>query len=456
VRTTPAAARRLLHQSNPVPDDAFPGAAGAGDGPAVLAAILATTPVTAAGPRWLRWRAASLPGRRPIRAWTVAVPAVAMATALAGLLAFVLPAASGPAASVAAPRSDPGFARLLANLTAHPSAHPGDAATVLGQLAAAAARQPAVPLGPVEYSKTESWRIDLAGSLPYGPIFRLATVAIDQGWLAPGGSSLGVETVPGGKYEPGTIPVQQDKPSPAGQARFAWYDPATLPAGVAALRQHLIDVPFPPFWPPVGSMSACTMTGPTPAGFPPAASMVNQGNGKPTTLVNRGEEKASCMAAPGPFDGLSPDPDTQAIVSGAAALMSSEPLPPTVRAALLGVLADQAAPGRANARFLDLGTVTSPGGQAGVAIGYESPGSGPPGTHSQLLVLAFDPATGALLGQEYAYCTGAASSYPAAGSCTPSGYEQILQVSAVQAIPAAPSLAAATPPRTSASASPTP
>jgi hypothetical protein len=120
--------------------------------------------------------------------------------------------------------------------------------------------------------------------------------------------------------------------------------------------------------------------------------------------------------------------------------MTSEPLPPAVRASLLRVLADSAARGLANAHFVDMGTVTDRAGHAGVAIGYESPESGPPGTQTSLQVLVFDPATGALLGQEYADCTGPTSSYPAAGSCTPTSYDQILQVKAVQTIPAPPNL----------------
>jgi hypothetical protein len=42
VKTTTAAARRLLRESNPVPGDAFPGAAREPDGQGVLDAILAS------------------------------------------------------------------------------------------------------------------------------------------------------------------------------------------------------------------------------------------------------------------------------------------------------------------------------------------------------------------------------------------------------------------------------
>jgi hypothetical protein len=145
----------------------------------------------------------------------------------------------------------------------------------------------------------------------------------------------------------------------------------------------------------------------------------------------------SCRNVPGPVL----DPATQAIVFGSEDLMRSEPLPPMVRASLLRVLADSAAQGLPNAHFIDMGTVTDRAGHVGVAIGYESPdSSGPPGTQSHLEVLVFDPVTGALLGDEDAYCKGPASNYPAAGSCTPEGYDQILQVKAVQTIPPRPKL----------------
>jgi hypothetical protein len=163
-----------------------------------------------------------------------------------------------------------------------------------------------------------------------------------------------------------------------------------------------------------------------------------------------------------------PDRATNVIVFAAQVLMATEPLPPAVRAALLRVLADSAAQGLANANFIDMGSVTDRAGHAGVAIGYRAPDtSGAPGTQSHLQVLVFDSATGAMLGDEDAYCKGPADAYPAAGTCTPEGYDQILQVKAVPKIPAAPKLppvpkwtdttpSLTTPPQTSGSGAPTP
>jgi hypothetical protein len=416
VKTTSTVARRLLREGNPVPDDAFPDAARDAGGQALLAAILATPPVTAADTRRPRWRAAA-PLRRPaIRTWKVAVPAVAMTAALAGLLAVMLSATGGPQPRVASQPPGSGFASLIANLTVHPSGHSGDAAAVFRQLAAAAARQPAVPLGPVEYSEIKQWGLDL-GTLHYDLSYVSHETQTDRAWVGRDGSYLWYYTFPAGtKIDPGLTRLQQGGPSPAAKARFAWRDPAKLPVDIAALRRHLI------------------------AGYvaPPGSA--------PT------------------IPGLSPDQVAQAIVTGSYTLMAGEPLPPAVRASLLRVLADSAAQGLANAHFINMGTVTDRAGHAGVAIGYEIPDrGGVPGTQTRLEVLVFDPATGALLGLEWAYCTAPASSYPAAGSCTPSFYDQILQVKAVQTIPAPPKLPPAaagqtltTPPQASASQAPTP
>jgi hypothetical protein len=330
-----------------------------------------------------------------------------MTAALAGVLAVMLSATSGPRPGVASQPPDSRFASLVADLIVHPSAHPGDAAAVLRQLADAAAIQPAVPLGPVEYSQVKSWAPDL-GPLQYDLNYVSHYTSTYQAWMSTDGSSLGYSTYPAGEtITPGTIRVQQGGPSPAARAFFAWYDPAKLPVSIAALRRHLID-------------------------GPPAI------DGPPT-----------------------PPPATQAIVSNSQALMTSEPLPPAVRASLLRVLADSAAQGLANAHFIDMGTVTDRVGHAGVAIGYESPNEGPPGMQTWLQVLVFDPATGALLGTEDAYCKGPASSYPAAGSCTPDDYNQILQVKAVRTIPAPPKFPPVpswtpTPPQTSTPVSPAP
>jgi hypothetical protein len=427
VKTTSTAARRLLHESNPVPSDAFPDAA---HDRAVLAAILASAPVTVTdAPRHPRRST----GRPSIRNWKVAVPATAMTAALAGLLAVML-----TATGVANRPADSSFASLVADLTLHPSAHPSDAAAILRQLANAAAKQPAVPLGPVEFSQIKSWGLDL-GTVNYG----LGYVSHEtQDYLlynAPDGSTLGYTVLPAGEsYVPGTIPVQKGGPSAAGKARFAWSDPARLPVNIAALRQHLIT------WQPsgfTGGRWVCTNAGPayeTGGGDPSAP-------GGPYSYYN----EPAC-GQPGPF----PDPDTKAIVTNALDLMSNEPLSSAVRASMLRLLADSAARNLPNAHFVDMGTVKDRAGHVGVAIGYEAPSSGPPGT-TDLQVLVFDPATGALLGNEYASCNGPSTAYPTNANCTAQSYDQILQVKAVPKIPAPPKLpsvplpALTTPPPTS-------
>lgn len=115
--------------------------------------------------------------------------------------------------------------------------------------------------------------------------------------------------------------------------------------------------------------------------------------------------------------------------------MTREPLPPAVRASLLRVLADSAARNLPNAHFVDMGTVNDRAGHVGVAIGYEAPEYGSPGT-TDLLVLVFNPATGALLGNEYATCNAPSTAYPTNANCNAESYDQILQVKAVQKIPA--------------------
>jgi hypothetical protein len=90
-----------------------------------------------------------------------------MTAALAALLAVILTATSGTEPGVVNPPADSSFASLVADLTIHPSAHPSDAAAILRQLANTAAKQPAVPLGPVEFSQIKSWEPDL-GAVHYG------------------------------------------------------------------------------------------------------------------------------------------------------------------------------------------------------------------------------------------------------------------------------------------------
>jgi hypothetical protein len=116
--------------------------------------------------------------------------------------------------------------------------------------------------------------------------------------------------------------------------------------------------------------------------------------------------------------------------------MSSEPLRSAARAALLRVLADAAGASGPQARFIDMGTVTDRAGHTAIAVGYETPAGAPEPVSLQVLV--FDPATGVLLGDEYAYCKGQVGSQPADGSCFPTSYAQLLEVKAVSSIPATP------------------
>ena len=62
------------------------------------------------------------------------------------------------------------------------------------------------------------------------------------------------------------------------------------------------------------------------------------------------------------------------------------------------------------------------------------------------MVLVFDPSTGALLGEEYAYCNAPVEAHLATGKCFATSYDQFLQVTAVQSIPATPTPAPDTPP----------
>jgi hypothetical protein len=420
VKTTSTAARRLLHESNPVPSDAFPDAARDQEGQAVLAAILASPPITEADAPRHPQRST---GRPSIRSWKVAVPAVAMASALVGLLAVMLTATSGSRTGVTSPSSNSSFASLVADLTLHPAAHPSDAAAVLRQLADAAAVQPAVPLGPVEFSEIKSWGLDL-GPVHYG----LGYVSHEtQDYLlynGPDGSTLGYTVLPAGEhYVPGTIPVQNGRPNAFGKALFAWHDPAKLPVDAGALRHHLIAGPPSVF---TGGRWICTTAGP--------AYATGVGASSPPGGPYSANNPPACGRT-----GLSPDPGTTAIVTNALDLMSHEPLSSAVRASMLRVLADSAAQGLPNAHFVDMGTVNDRAGHVGVAIGYEAPVGGSPGS-TDLQVLVFDPATGALLGNEYASCNGPSTAYPTNANCTPESYEQILQVKAVQKIPAPPKL----------------
>jgi hypothetical protein len=390
--TTTSTARRLLRDNNPVSQDAFSNATRDHLGQETFDAILAGQAGHSPSPG----HASARPGSKGPRSQVlsrhrrpIAVSLVAAATAVA--LAVAVSGTGGPAGRVKAsgaklPTTGK-LGSLVASLTYHPSANPADAAAVLRRLADAAAVQPSPALGPVEYSKSVGWGLDL-GPLHYGLNYRSHEFSTQENWLGKDGASLSVSTYPGGKIPPGIIPISRSDPSKWGEELWAWYNPATLPTGEAALRQHLLHRPLPCFG------------------------------------------AARCVTAGGHPD------DAWTIMSNALDLMGSEPLPPAVRASLLRLMADQAAARVPDAKFFDLGTVTDRVGHTGVAIGYQTP-AGTPAPLS-LWVYIFDPGTGTLLGKEYAFCNGKFGAYPASGSCSPSSYDQIVQITAVPAIPASP------------------
>jgi hypothetical protein len=454
VKTTPAAARRLLREGNPVPEDAFPDAARDADGQAVLAAILAS-PALAASDTPRPGRRAASPGRSLIRTWKVTVPAVALTAALAGLLAVMLTATSAPRPGVAAPPgaaqpADSGIATLIADLTVHPPARPDSAAAELRALADAAAAQPAPALGPVVYTKTENWGLDL-GTIHYGLGYHSHETSTEETWSGSDGAYLRVATYPGGKIPPGIIPVNTSAPSADGMKRYARYGPASLPATEPLMRQRLLQ-----------------------------------------------ECQAGGLLCPSPDEAYN-------LVLNSIDVMGAEPMPPAARAALLRVLADAAATHGPNPAFYNLGSVTDRAGHQAVAIAVEyqrtaTPGSScagsamvsgsssgkasvtcsGPGTASdsasstasdsasgtasdsasgagvsvttsgssgqgalppeqpELWVLVFDPGTGAFLGEEFAYCAGPVGSQLATAKCTAESYAQVLAIKAVASVPPAP------------------
>ena len=442
MKITTATARRLLREANPVPDDANPAAApdarlrGILGGGACDIVDFGTSQGAGTPADRRRWRR-----EHARRGWRAALPAAGAGAAVAAILAVVLLLAGNPAPGPGI-SPEPGQAasgslvELVANLTAHPPTIHGDASAELRWLAGIAAAQPApAALGPVEYVKAESWGLDL-GTTHYGLSYRSHQTDIEEVWAGSDGAFLMVRTWPGGKVPAGNIPVSRSGPSAQRAAAFAaWSDPARLPASEAAMRQRLLGLDCP--------------------------------------------SPGQCAAGD----------STSQIVTSAEGLMGGEPLPPAARAAILRVLADTAANPGAHQAFYDLGSVTDRAGHKAVAIAYEKqedltpapgtaqgaapgascttsssgggtvtacgssgnpsgPASGPPShfMESSLVVLVFDPDTGALLGEEYAYCNAPVGAHLATGKCFATSYDQILQVKAVQSIPATPTAAPDTPP----------
>jgi hypothetical protein len=515
VKITTRTARRLLREANPAPDDAFADAARDPEGRLTVIFGRASSDIIAFDTP----EGASIPADRrrwrpevPRLRWWTAIPTAVLTAALAATLAVVLLVTGSPA-----PGHSPGtdqaasgaLVELVANLTAHPAADQGDASAVLRALADVAAAQPAPPaLGPVEYSRAESWGLDL-GTTHYGLSYRSHQTNLEEDWAGSDGASLSVRTWPGGKVPEGNIPVGRSGPSARGAANFAWYNPATLPTSESLMRQHLLDMP----------------------GFSDKPVPVIEGSG---SVTESGNGKIT-FQGPGKVVYQPPDLTSQ-IVTGAEILMGSEPLPPGARAALLRVLASTAAHPGSGRAFYDLGSVTDRAGHKAVAIAYEqqqnmtsalgtspgvsctittSPGrttetcsgsasgsgsgtsgsapatssptsrrpgnpsptpgstsaslsakvthaSSPPSSstseggsaghlptdfmESSLTVLVFDPDTGALLGEEYAYCNAPVQAHLATGKCFATSYDQFLEIKAVPSIPATPTAAPDTPP----------
>lgn len=352
-------------------------------------------------PRALRYVAAlrspTSPGMRlrPLAAGGVLAPiAVGVAAAL------ILGTAAGPATHnhptvgrpvpFPIPPAQPG---LIAALTYDGlPADPGDAAAVLRKLADRAAAQPAPPaLGPVWYTKAAVWGSDL-GPPHYGLDYRAHEFQIMQDWEGPT-ASLEVTRYPDGRVPPGIIPISRsawEKPSPYTLA----HNPATLPTTPAALRRRFLSWDLSP---------------------------------------------SNVVPPRHPLD--------LQVYFDAVSYMEEEPLPPAARAGMLRLMAGIVAKPPRHTDFVDIGAVTDRAGQPGIAIGEVEPGVqgqrsfGRPGDPSYLTVDIFDPATGALLGEEPAACSGPVTVltvHTVNEICAPDSYTQYLQIKAVPSVPPAP------------------
>jgi hypothetical protein len=468
MKMTTSTARRLLRETNPVSAAAFADAARDEYGQATLAAILdgSAASTVSAGADVTPEAAGAVPdgagaqagrGAKRLaaarRRWRVVVPATALTATLAAGLAIALLTSSGPAPGNPPAPDQAGsaaFAALVANLTAHPSAAPDSASAEWRRLADVAAAQPTPALGPVVYTKTQNWGLDL-GAIHYGLGYRSHETNTEENWTGSDGAYLRVVTYPGGKVPPGIIPLNTSPPSADGKKNYAKYGPASLPTTESLMRQRLLQ---------------------------------------------------ECRSGPCPTSD-----ETYNLVINAMELMGSEPMPPAARAATLRVLADAAASRGPRRAFFNLGNVADRAGHKAVAIAFEyqrasltttCPGSqsasasgssssgkvsvtcsavattpggassasssvatsgsagGPTsrvasGTSGQapargtsplqppeLWVLVFDPNTGALLGEEFAYCSGSVTGQLAAGRCTPESYAQLLEIKAVASVPPPP------------------
>lgn len=426
MKHTSAAAWRL-RQSNPVPDDAFDGAARDDLGRAAFERIItgaATPPSELDGVRRIRARSAP---SRPLRsgrglALRRAVPATA-AVAAATAAAVALSGVSVP--------SQPRYT-LDAFLTVYPPAHPGDAVAVLRQLAAQAAAQPAPrALGPVEYSSNRQWEY-VGDNTPLNLNYFTRHSYTNQAWDAlSGASAVHIVRNFDGKVFTSSYPAAKWSAQEG-----AWINPVTLPASPSALRHRLL------FSPGLSSDWSATYTQhasghPHDKGWQVQYGEVLTRSG---LLENLRLERKACHCSltnvriykVGPFGNLT----WQVVfVSTAIRFMSGEPLSPAVHATMLRLLARIAAhPGRGYT-YVYMGTATDHLGRTGVVIGQEQGNSGGPhavGVQS----LIFDPRTGALLDVANAQCDIPMGAIPrTTGQCTPTDYTEYYAPRAVSAVP---------------------
>ena len=374
---TRTAAQRL-RDANPVVPGEFDGAAAGPAGRALLQDILASP--AAGGARTRRPRfgtGAPVPPGRGIRARRLAVPAVAAAAAIATGAVMILH-------GVGAPRAKAAPYQLDTFVTVVPAANPGDAAAVLRRLARSAARQPEPALGPVEYTSYTHWQpmgLKVPLNLGYVPRVHYLT----QYWMRLAGGWAQLDT----KYPRGTKYGSRFPSIATNRRYFRWYNPATLPTGDAALRQRMMNPPWPH----------------------------NTGR----LLQEPGLPSAQ-----------------QDLVGTILRVMEVEPLPPGVRAAMFRLLAGVAvSPGRGY-RILDMGTATDRLGRIGVAIALEDANTWGGGLQD-VEILIFDPRTGALLDRTGGNCTIKLGSIPRQrGDCMPGDYDQYNVIKAVPRLPSFP------------------
>ena len=396
-----------LRQSNPVPGEAFGGAAGDSIGRATFERIVASP---ALSPE---------PARRRL-ALRLALPAIAGVVAAATATAVAL-------SNVSAPRQLSYTLDTL--LTVHPQAHPGDAAAVLRLLAARAAAQPAQALGPVEYSSNRAW--GYAGvSVPRSLYYFSRHSYTNQAWDAVSGASA-VRIVRDYDRKVFTSSYAAAQWS----AQFgAWINPVTLPASPSALRAHLLDEPGSGagkvYWYATYTQGGTqTITGEDASRSALRKELRQEVKAAHGSITNVRIHKI------GSFGFLSWQ---TVFIANAIRFMTGEPLPPATASSMLRVLAQIAAHPGHGYRYVDMGTATDHLGRAGVVIGQEEGNDAGP-HYVGLESLIFDPRTGALLDMANAQCEIAMGAIPTAtGQCVPTSYTEFNAPKAVAAVPAYP------------------